>query len=53
MDALTAAVGREVGAPVVSNDRDLTHEEAQKVVDVETYRDETDSPHNRGGSSRL
>lgn len=38
MDALIAAVGREVGAPVVSNDRDLTHEETRKVVDVETYR---------------
>lgn len=39
MDALIAAVGREVGAPVVSNDRDLTHEETKKVVDVEEYRD--------------
>mgnify|MGYP000097274902 CR=1 FL=1 len=36
-DALIAAVGRELGAPVVSADRDLTHEETKKVVDVEEY----------------
>jgi predicted nucleic acid-binding protein len=36
-DALIAAVGRELGAPVVSGDGDLTHGETQKVVDVEEY----------------
>jgi predicted nucleic acid-binding protein len=39
MDGLIAAVGRELDAPVVSNDGDLTHEETKKVVDVEAYRD--------------
>jgi methyl coenzyme M reductase beta subunit len=39
MDGLIAAVGRELDAPVVSNDGDLTHEETKKVVDVEEYRD--------------
>ncbi len=38
MDALIAAVGRELNAPVVSNDRDLTHEETKRVVEVEEYR---------------
>lgn len=38
-DALIAAVGREVDAPVVSADGDFTHREAKKVVDVEEYRD--------------
>lgn len=37
MDGLIAAVGRELNAPVVSSDRDLTHEETMKVVDVEEY----------------
>lgn len=37
MDGLIAAVGRELNAPVVSGDRDLTHEETMKVVDVEEY----------------
>ncbi|WP_436900911.1 PIN domain-containing protein [Halovenus halobia] len=37
MDALIAAVGREVGAPVVSADDDLTHEETRKVIDIEEY----------------
>jgi PIN domain. len=37
LDALIAAVGRELDAPVVSADRDLTHEETKKVVDVEEY----------------
>ncbi|PSQ28190.1 VapC toxin family PIN domain ribonuclease, partial [Halobacteriales archaeon QS_9_67_15] len=37
MDALTAAVGRELNAPVVSGDGDLTHEETKQVVDVEEY----------------
>lgn len=37
-DALVAAVGRELDAPVVSDDRDLTHPETKKVIDVEEYR---------------
>ena len=36
-DALIAAVGRELDAPVVSGDGDLTHEETKQVVDVEEY----------------
>ena len=39
LDALIAAVGRELDAPVVSSDGDLTHEETKTVVDVEEYRD--------------
>ncbi|PSP29042.1 VapC toxin family PIN domain ribonuclease [Halobacteriales archaeon QH_2_65_14] len=38
MDALIAAVGRELGAPVVSADDDLTHPETMKIIDVEAYR---------------
>ena len=38
VDALVAAVGRELDAPVVSADGDLTHEATRRVVDVETYR---------------
>ena len=38
MDGLIAAVGRELDAPVVSGDSDLTHEETKRVVDVEEYR---------------
>jgi len=38
MDALIAAVGRELDAPVVSADSDLTHEETKKVIAVEEYR---------------
>jgi len=38
VDALVAAVGRELDAPVVSADGDLTHEETKRVVDVEEYR---------------
>jgi predicted nucleic acid-binding protein len=38
MDALVAAVGRELDAPVVSADGDLTHPETKRVVDVEEYR---------------
>jgi len=37
LDALIAAVGRELDAPVVSADSDLTHEETKTVVDVEEY----------------
>ncbi len=36
-DGLIAAVGRELDAPVVSSDRDLTHEETKRVVNVEEY----------------
>lgn len=38
MDGLIGAVGRELDAPVVSADGDLTHEAMQKVIDVEEYR---------------
>lgn len=38
MDGLIAAVGRELDAPVVSADSDLTHKETKRVVDVEDYR---------------
>lgn len=38
MDALIAAVGHELDAPVVSNDSDLTHAETKKIVEVEEYR---------------
>lgn len=37
MDGAIAAVGRELDAPVVSADRDLTHSETRKIVDVEEY----------------
>ena len=37
IDALIAAVGRELDAPVVSGDRRLTHPETKQVVDVEEY----------------
>lgn len=37
-DALIAAVGRELDAPVVSADGDLTHPETQWVVEIEEYR---------------
>lgn len=36
-DALIAAVGRELDAPVIAADSDLTHEQTQKVVEVEQY----------------
>ena len=39
VDAIVAAVGRELGAPVVSADSDLTHKATKQVVDVEEYRD--------------
>lgn len=38
MDGLVAAVGRELDAPVVSSDGDLTHPETMQVVDVDEYR---------------
>jgi predicted nucleic acid-binding protein len=37
VDALIAAVGRELDAPVVSGDADLTHPVTQQVVAVEEY----------------
>lgn len=37
MDALIAAVGRELDAPIVSADRHLTHPETMKIVDVDEY----------------
>lgn len=37
LDALIAAVGRELDAPVVSADGDLTHEATKAVIDVEEY----------------
>lgn len=37
LDGLIAAVGRELDAPVVSGDGDLTHSETKQVVDVEEY----------------
>jgi predicted nucleic acid-binding protein len=37
VDALVAAIGRELGAAVVSSDSDLTHEETKKIVEVEEY----------------
>lgn len=38
VDAMVAAVGRELDSPVVSADGDLTHPKTKQVVDVETYR---------------
>ena len=38
VDALVAGVAREVGGTVVSDDRDLTHPETKKVIDVDEYR---------------
>nr|WP_211694169.1 hypothetical protein [Natronomonas salina] len=38
MDGLILAVGRELDAPVVSADSDITHEEIKQVVEVEEYR---------------
>ncbi len=38
VDALVAAVGRHLDAPVVSADGDLTHSETKRVVTVEEYR---------------
>ncbi|WP_331234197.1 PIN domain-containing protein [Natronorarus salvus] len=37
MDALIAAVSRELDAPVVSVDGDFTHPETKRVIDVEEY----------------
>lgn len=38
VDALVAGTGRELGAPVVAGDGDLTHSETKAVLDVEEYR---------------
>ena len=38
VDALVAAVGRELDARVVSADSDLTHEATREIVDVDEYR---------------
>jgi predicted nucleic acid-binding protein len=38
LDALIAAVGRELDAPVVSADGDLTHEKIKQIIEVEEYR---------------
>lgn len=37
LDAVVAAVGRELDAPVVSADSTLTEEATKRVVDVEAY----------------
>lgn len=37
VDAIVAAVGRELDAPVVSRNGDLTHPETKRVVVVEEY----------------
>ena len=37
VDALIAAVGRELDAPVVSADGDLTHEAVKEVIAVQEY----------------
>jgi predicted nucleic acid-binding protein len=39
MDGLIAAAGRELDAPVVSDDSDLTHEATKAVVDIDEYRE--------------
>lgn len=39
LDALIAAVGRELDAPVVSGDGDLTHAETKEVIEVDEYKD--------------
>ncbi|MFC6838416.1 PIN domain-containing protein [Halomarina ordinaria] len=40
-DGLIAAVGRELDAPVVSGDGDLTHPQTKAVIKVEEYRERT------------
>lgn len=39
IDAVVAAVGRELDAPVVSADSDFTHAATRAVIDVESHRD--------------
>lgn len=38
IDALVAAVSRELGAPLVTSDSDHTHSSCQNVLDVDEYR---------------
>jgi len=38
VDAIVAAVTRELSASLVSSDSDLTHPETQRVVEVEEYQ---------------
>jgi predicted nucleic acid-binding protein len=37
VDALVAAVGRELSASVVSRDGDLTHKETKEIIEVDDY----------------
>lgn len=37
IDALIAGTSRELGAPLVSSDSDLTHGEVMDAIEVETY----------------
>ncbi|WP_010612122.1 PIN domain-containing protein [Halococcus hamelinensis] len=37
VDALVAAVGRELSASVVSGDGDLTHKETKEIIEVDDY----------------
>ncbi len=37
VDALAAGVSRELGAPLVTSDRDHTHPSRQQVLEVEEY----------------
>lgn len=39
MDGPIAAVGRELDALVVSDGGDFVHEETEKVIDVDEYRE--------------
>lgn len=41
IDALVAAVGRELDAAIVSTGRDLPHEATKAVVNVDEYRTDT------------
>lgn len=38
VDSLVAGMGRELDAPIVASDGDLTHPEVKAVVSVEEYR---------------
>lgn len=39
VDAIVAALGRDLNAALVSSDRDLTHPKTKQVVDVDEYLD--------------
>jgi predicted nucleic acid-binding protein len=41
IDAIVAAVGRELNSAVVSKDSDLTHSKTQQVLDVDVYTAES------------